>query len=406
MTEFLLSRFVKGYPEVNDPQVRARCGNLAGLVGICCNLLLSAGKFLAGLLTGSVAISADAVNNLSDASSSIITLLGFRLAARPADDEHPYGHGRTEYLSGLAVSVMILLIGAELAKTSIQKILSPEPITTGMVSILILAASILVKFWMAAFNRHVGRLIRSSTLEATAADSRNDVISTGAVLIATLLQMRFGWNLDGYIGLAVAAFILWSGWGLVKDSIAPLLGQTPDPELVRHIADVTLSYPGVLGIHDMIVHDYGPGRQFASLHAEMAASADVLESHDIIDRIEKYFLEQEGLHVVIHYDPIVTDDSETGEAREFFAAEAKKLDPRLSIHDLRMVPGTTHTNVIFDLVLPRELDSRAPELKHALQEAAQRKNPLWLCVITAENSFTGTFASEKAKEAEPSASEH
>lgn len=405
MTEFLLSRFVKGYPEVNDPQVRARCGNLAGLVGICCNLLLSAGKFLAGLLTGSVAISADAVNNLSDASSSIITLLGFRLAARPADDEHPYGHGRTEYLSGLAVSVMILLIGAELAKTSIQKILSPEPITTGMVSILILAASILVKFWMAAFNRHVGRLIRSSTLEATAADSRNDVISTGAVLIATLLQMQFGWNLDGYMGLAVAAFILWSGWGLVKDSIAPLLGQTPDPELVRHIADVTLSYPGVLGIHDMIVHDYGPGRQFASLHAEMAASADVLESHDTIDRIEKYFLEQEGLHVVIHYDPIVTDDSETGEAREFFAAEAKKLDPRLSIHDLRMVPGTTHTNVIFDLVLPRELDSRAPELKHALQEAAQRKNPLWLCVITAENSFTGTFASEKAKEAEPSASE-
>lgn len=405
MTEFLLSRFVKGYPEVNDPQVRARCGNLAGLVGICCNLLLSAGKFLAGLLTGSVAISADAVNNLSDASSSIITLLGFRLAARPADDEHPYGHGRTEYLSGLAVSVMILLIGAELAKTSIQKILSPEPITTGMVSILILAASILVKFWMAAFNRHVGQLIRSATLEATAADSRNDVISTGAVLIATLLQMQFGWNLDGYMGLAVAAFILWSGWGLVKDSIAPLLGQTPDPELVRHIADVTLSYPGVLGIHDMIVHDYGPGRQFASLHAEMAASADVLESHDTIDRIEKYFLEQEGLHVVIHYDPIVTDDSETGEAREFFAAEAKKLDPRLSIHDLRMVPGTTHTNVIFDLVLPRELDSRASELKHALQEAAQRKNPLWLCVITAENSFTGTFASEKAKEAEPSASE-
>lgn len=406
MTEFLLSHFVKGYPEVNDPQVRARCGNLAGLVGICCNLLLSAGKFLAGLLTGSVAISADAVNNLSDASSSIITLLGFRLAARPADDEHPYGHGRTEYLSGLAVSVMILLIGAELAKTSIQKILSPEPITTGMASILILAASILVKFWMAAFNRHVGRLIRSATLEATAADSRNDVISTGAVLIATLLQMRFGWNLDGYMGLAVAAFILWSGWGLVKDSIAPLLGQTPDPELVRHIADVTLSYPGVLGIHDMIVHDYGPGRQFASLHAEMAASADVLESHDTIDRIEKYFLEQEGLHVVIHYDPIVTDDSETGEAREFFAAEAKKLDSRLSIHDLRMVPGTTHTNVIFDLVLPRELDSHAPELKHALQEAAQRKNPLWLCVITAENSFTGTFASEKAKEAETSASEH
>ena len=405
MTEFLLSHFVKGYPEVNDPQVRTRCGNLAGMVGILSNLLLSAGKFLAGLLTGSVAISADAVNNLSDASSSIITLLGFRLAAKPADDEHPYGHGRTEYLSSLAVSVMILMIGVELAQTSFQKILHPEPISSGLLAVMILAVSILVKLWMAAFNRQVGKKIHSAALEATAADSRNDVISTSAVLLATLLQMQFGWKLDGYMGLAVAIFILWSGWGLVKDSIAPLLGQTPDPELVRHIADVTLSYPGVLGIHDMLVHDYGPGRQFASLHAEMPASADVLESHDTIDRIEKYFLEQEGLHVVIHYDPVVIDDSETGEARNFFAAEVKKIDPRLSIHDLRIVPGTTHTNVIFDLVLPRELDSRTAEIKHTLQELAREKNPLWLCVITAENSFTGTFSSEKARKAEVTVSE-
>ena len=405
MTEFLLSHFVKGYPEVNDPQVRTRCGNLAGMVGILSNLLLSSGKFLAGLLTGSVAISADAVNNLSDASSSIITLLGFRLAAKPADDEHPYGHGRTEYLSSLAVSVMILMIGVELAQTSFQKILHPEPISSGLLAVMILAVSILVKLWMAAFNRQVGKKIHSAALEATAADSRNDVISTSAVLLATLLQMQFGWKLDGYMGLAVAIFILWSGWGLVKDSIAPLLGQTPDPELVRHIADVTLSYPGVLGIHDMLVHDYGPGRQFASLHAEMPANADVLESHDTIDRIEKYFLEQEGLHVVIHYDPVVIDDSETGEARSFFAAEVKKIDPRLSIHDLRIVPGTTHTNVIFDLVLPRELDSRTAEIKHTLQELAREKNPLWLCVITAENSFTGTFSSEKARKAEVTVSE-
>ena len=405
MTDWLVRHFIQDADNTSDHLVRARYGQFAGVVGIVCNVLLCLAKGGIGLLAGSVSIVADAVNNLSDAASNIVSLMGFKLASRPADPEHPYGHGRTEYLSGLAVSVMILMIGAELAKTSFQKILSPEPITTGMLSILILAASILVKFWMAAFNRRVGKLIRSATLEATAADSRNDVISTGAVLIATLLQMRFGWNLDGYMGLAVAVFILWSGWGLVKDSIAPLLGQTPDPELVQHIADVTLSYPGVLGIHDMIVHDYGPGRQFASLHAEMAASADVLESHDTIDRIEKYFLEQEGLHVVIHYDPIVTDDSETGEARTFFAEEARKLDPRLSIHDLRMVPGTTHTNVIFDLVLPRELDSRIPELKQALQEAARQKNPLWLCVITAENSFTGTFAPEKLRETETSASE-
>ena len=300
---------------------------------------------------------------------------------------------------------MILMIGVELAQTSFQKILHPEPISSGLLAVMILAVSILVKLWMAAFNRQVGKKIHSAALEATAADSRNDVISTSAVLLATLLQMQFGWKLDGYMGLAVAIFILWSGWGLVKDSIAPLLGQTPDPELVRHIADVTLSYPGVLGIHDMLVHDYGPGRQFASLHAEMPANADVLESHDTIDRIEKYFLEQEGLHVVIHYDPVVIDDSETGEARSFFAAEVKKIDPRLSIHDLRIVPGTTHTNVIFDLVLPRELDSRTAEIKHTLQELAREKNPLWLCVITAENSFTGTFSSEKARKAEVTVSE-
>ena len=365
-----------------------------------------AGKFLAGLLTGSVAaISADAANNLSDASSSIITLLGFRLAAKPADDEHPYGHGRTEYLSSLAVSVMILMIGVELAQTSFQKILHPEPISSGLLAVMILAVSILVKLWMAAFNRQVGKKIHSAALEATAADSRNDVISTSAVLLATLLQMQFGWKLDGYMGLAVAIFILWSGWGLVKDSIAPLLGQTPDPELVRHIADVTLSYPGVLGIHDMLVHDYGPGRQFASLHAEMPANADVLESHDTIDRIEKYFLEQEGLHVVIHYDPVVIDDSETGEARSFFAAEVKKSTPGSPFTICASCRHHPHQCDLPDLVLPRELDSRTAEIKHTLQELAREKNPLWLCVITAENSFTGTFSSEKARKAEVTVSE-
>ena len=249
MTEFLLKHFVKGYPDTSSPAVRTRCGNLAGTVGIVCNVLLCAGKFLAGFLSGSLAISADAVNNLSDASSSVIALLGFRIAAKPADDEHPYGHGRTEYLAGLAVSVMILLIGLELVKTSVGKIMAPEPIQAGLVPLAVLVVSILVKLWMAAFNRQVGKQIGSSVLEATAADSRNDVIATSAVLVATLAQMIFGWQLDGWIGLAVAAFILYSGWGLVKEAIAPLLGQAPDPEMVRHILEVTRSYPGVLGIH-------------------------------------------------------------------------------------------------------------------------------------------------------------
>ena len=388
MTEFLLKHFVKGYPDTSSPAVRTRCGNLAGTVGIVCNVLLCAGKFLAGFLSGSLAISADAVNNLSDASSSVIALLGFRIAAKPADDEHPYGHGRTEYLAGLAVSVMILLIGLELVKTSVGKIMAPEPIQAGLVPLAVLVVSILVKLWMAAFNRRVGKEIGSSVLEATAADSRNDVIATSAVLVATLAQMIFDWQLDGWIGLAVAAFILYSGWGLVKEAIAPLLGQAPDPEMVRHILEVTRSYPGVLGIHDLIVHDYGPGRQFASLHVEMAASQDVLASHDVIDQIERRFLEQEGLHVIIHYDPIVTDNNEVGEARDYLAKQVKRLDPRLTIHDLRMVPGETHTNLIFDLVVPHGFEMPECRLKSEVQAMAQSKNPKWQCVVTLENSYT------------------
>lgn len=388
MTEFLLRRFVRGYPDVSRPESRTACGNMAGAVGIVCNLLLCGFKFLAGIVTGSVAISADAVNNLSDASSSIITLLGFRMSAKPADAEHPYGHGRTEYLSGLAVSVMILLIGLELVKSSVEKILHPAPIEAGVLPVVILSVSILVKLWMAAFNRKLGRLIASPALEATAADSRNDVISTGAVLAATLLQMAFHWQLDGWMGLAVALFILYSGWGLVKDAIAPLLGQAPDPELVAHILEVTREYPGVLGIHDLIVHDYGPGRRFASLHVEMDASGDVLRSHDIIDQIERRFLAQDGLHVIIHYDPIVTGDGQTAYARDYLARAVKSIDPRLTIHDLRMVPGHTHTNLIFDLVVPHDFEMPVCRLKAEVAALAKKENPHWECVMTVENSYT------------------
>lgn len=388
MTEFLLRHFVRGYPDVSRPGPRAACGNMAGVVGIVCNLLLCGFKFLAGIATGSVAISADAVNNLSDASSSIITLLGFRISAKPADAEHPYGHGRTEYLSGLAVSVMILLIGLELVKSSAEKILHPASIEAGVLPVVILLVSILVKLWMAAFNRRLGRLIASPALEATAADSRNDVISTGAVLAATVLQMAFGWRLDGWMGLAVALFILYSGWGLVKDAIAPLLGQAPDPALVAHILEVTREYPGVLGIHDLIVHDYGPGRRFASLHVEMDAAGDVLRSHDVIDQIERRFLDEDGLHVIIHYDPIVTGDGQTAYARGYLARAVKSIDPRLTIHDLRMVPGHTHTNLIFDLVVPHDFEMPVCRLKAEVAALAKKEDPRWECVITVENSYT------------------
>lgn len=387
MTEFLLEKFVAGYPDTERREVRTRCGNLAGTVGIVCNLLLCLFKFAAGMLSGSIAISADAMNNLSDASSSVITLLGFRMAARPADQKHPYGHGRTEYLSGLAVSVMVMLIGLELAKSSVGKIVAPEPVQCGWLPVTILVVSICVKLWMAAFNRAVGKKINSAALEATAADSRNDVFSTGAVLLATLVQGVTGWMLDGWMGLAVAAFILYSGYGLIQDTIAPLLGQAPDPELVAHIYKKARSYPGVLGIHDLIVHDYGPGRQFASLHVEMSAAQDVLEGHEIIDSLERDFSENDGLHVVIHYDPIVTSDARVGEAREYLARRVKEIDPQLTLHDLRMVPGENRTNLIFDLVVPYGFGIAEDELKDRVSALAREKNPGWTCVITVENSY-------------------
>ena len=387
MTDFLLKQFVSGYPNIQNLKVRTRCGNLAGIVGIVCNLFLCGFKFFAGILSGSVAISADAVNNLADASSSIITLLGFRMAAKPPAAEHPYGHGRTEYLSGLAVSVMILMIGLELIQSSIEKIRFPEPILAGIVPIIILAISILVKLWMAMFNRKVGKMIESSALEATAADSRNDVISTTAVLIATILQMLFHWKLDGWMGLAVAIFILYSGWGLVKDAIAPLLGQAPNPALVKHIMEVTRSYPGVLGIHDLLIHDYGPGRQFASLHVEMAADTDVIKSHDIIDQIERHFLNEDKIHVIIHYDPVVSDNGERQQIKEYFSREIKNIDPRLTLHDLRVVPGETQTNLIFDVVTPHDFEMQDCRLKAEIQKIASEKNQKWNCVLTVEHSY-------------------
>lgn len=387
MTEFLLKHFVKGYPDTSSPAVRTRCGNLAGTVGIVCNVLLCAGKFLAGFLSGSLAISADAVNNLSDASSSVIALLGFRIAAKPADDEHPYGHGRTEYLAGLAVSVMILLIGLELVKTSVGKIMAPEPIQAGLVPLAVLVVSILVKLWMAAFNRQVGKQIGSSVLEATAADSRNDVIATSAVLVATLAQMIFGWQLDGWIGLAVAAFILYSGWGLVKEAIAPLLGQAPDPEMVRHILEVTRSYPGVLGIHDLIVHDYGPGRRMMSVHAEVSDQTNVMEAHDIIDHIERELGERFQIEAVIHMDPVQTGNPQVEQLRALTAQLARNIHPDLSIHYFRMTMGPMYTNLIFDLVVPYSVTMPPVQAKDALVQALQAENSNYHAVIHIDRSY-------------------
>ena len=387
MINRLVRLFIQDCDNVTDPAVREKYGVLSGAVGIVLNLLLSAGKFFAGVVTGSIAITADAFNNLSDAGSSVVTLVGFKLAGQKADDGHPFGHGRAEYLAGLLVSLMILLVGLELGKTSIGKILRPEAVDFSLVSVAILAASILVKLWMAVFNTHIGKLIDSSTLQATAADSRNDVLSTGAVLLATLISRFTPLELDGWMGLAVAVFILYSGAGLIKETLDPLLGQAPDEALVHYIHDKVMSYPGVLGTHDLMVHDYGPGRQFASVHVEMAAEGDVMENHDVIDNIERDFWDNDHLHVVIHFDPIITSDEKVNDARHWLGELVRDIDPALTIHDLRMVAGPTHTNLIFDCVTPAGFEMDEADLKQAIKQAVRSRRPDYFCVITVESGY-------------------
>ena len=382
MTRLLLRLFVRNADQTDDPKVRSAYGILAGIVGILCTLLLFAGKLVVGTLSGSVSITADAVNNLSDASSSVVTLVGFRIAEKPADEGHPYGHARVEYISGLAVAALILVIGVELAKNSVKKIVLPSPVEFSPVVAGVLLMSILVKLWMALFNRTLGRRIDSATLQATAADSRNDVISTGAVLLAAVVEAWTGWTIDGYVGLLVALFIIWSGVGIARDTIDPLLGKPTDPALRKLIADEIFQSEKVLGFHDLMVHDYGPGQRFATVHVEMDMREDPMACHDIIDDIERDCWERHRIHLCIHYDPIVTDDAELNHMRKLVQQRIQALDPRLSIHDFRMVRGASHTNLIFDMIIPYEMESRKAELKRQVDEAVCQESNRYFTVIT------------------------
>lgn len=387
MVDLLVHRFIENADDTANPAVRNAYGTLASTVGIVCNVLLCVGKGAIGLFAGSVSIVADAVNNLSDASSNVVSLLGFHMAGRPADREHPYGHGRYEYLAGMVVAVLVLVIGVELVRSSVEKLIDPSPTEFSPAVAIVLVASMLVKAWMMLFNRTLGRRIGSVTLEATAMDSRNDVITTGAVLAAAVVSALTGVDLDGWAGLAVGCFILWSGFGLMRETIDPLLGRTPSDELVRHIHDTIMGYPGVLGTHDLMVHDYGPGRQFASAHVEMAAEANPLDSHDTLDNIERELLERDGMHVVLHYDPIVTDDPQVCDLRNWIAQQVKVIDPELTIHDLRCVPGPTHTNVIFDCVRPHGLAMSDDELRGTISGLVKSRHPGYDCVITVDRSY-------------------
>ena len=365
---------------------RGAIGRLSGLTGVVCNLILAAGKMLIGFLSGSVSITADAMNNLSDATSSVVTFVGFKLAERPADEEHPFGHARYEYLSALVVSAIILVIGFELGKSSVLKIFSPTETVFSALMIPVLLGSVVIKLWLFLFNRHLGRLISSDALLATAADSRNDCIATLAVLLSALIEKMAGLTLDGYVGLAVSVFILYSGIKLAGETISPLLGEKPSPQLQALIVDYVGSHPKVLGYHDLYVHDYGPGRRFASLHVEMDSEEDPLVCHELIDDMERECFRSHGIQLVIHYDPINTRDPELNRLHELVDDSVKDFDKRLSIHDFRMVSGAGHTNLIFDIVLPDDLAKQEDAIRQYINRRLAQEDKTYYTVITFDSS--------------------
>ena len=408
----LLSRwFIRDRDNVTDPRVRRAYGQLCGLVGIGLNLLLFAGKLFAGAVSGSVAITADAFNNLSDAGSSVVTLLGFRLAGKKPDPHHPFGHGRLEYVSGLIVAGLILLMGVELAKTSVEKILHPSAVDFSVAALVILAASICVKLYMCLYNRRVGKRIHSAAMEATAADSLSDTAATAAVLLANGLRVKvtpkgecfYGtlvqgadsarWtslDIDGWVGLVVAGFILFSGVKSARETISPLLGQPPEKEFVDRIESIVLSHPAILGLHDLVVHDYGPGRVMVSLHAEVPAHGDLLELHDIVDNIEMDLSRQLNCQAVIHMDPVVTDDGLTGPLRSRVAELVKQVDPAITIHDFRVVAGPTHTNLVFDAVVPFDEKLTAAQAADKIRALVRSMDDgRYFAVVKVENSYIG-----------------
>lgn len=387
MIELLARWCIPDRDNVTSPSVRRAYGTLCGIVGIALNILLFAGKFFAGQLSGSIAVTADAFNNLSDAGSSVVTLLGFRLAGKKPDAGHPFGHGRMEYISGLVVAGLILVMGAELAKSSVDKILHPEAVTFSWLACGILLASIAVKLYMYRYNRAVGKKIDSAAMAATAADSLSDTAATAAVLLATVASRFISVPLDGWVGLVVALFILWSAVQAARDTISPLLGQAPDPALVRQIEELVTAHPQVVGVHDLVVHDYGPGRRIISLHAEVPADGELLEMHDAIDNIEMELARKLRCEAVIHMDPVVMGDPVVTALREQVTALVKTIDPRITIHDFRMVPGATHTNLIFDVVIPFDEQLTRPQVAQQVCRLVEGMEGRYRAIIKVENSY-------------------
>ena len=390
MIELLSRIFIKDRDKVNDPAVRRAYGTLCSVYGIFLNVLLFAGKYFAGVLSGSVAIVADAFNNLSDAGSSIISLLGFAIAGKKPDLDHPFGHGRAEYLAGLLLSALIVVMGVELGKSSIEKIIHPEPVEAALLPAIILVASIAVKFYMSRYNKAVGKKISSPSMEATATDSLSDSIATTVVLLSMgvsyFFHVNFHVNVDGWAGLLVAAFIIFAGYNALRDTLSPLLGKAPDPELVKEIEETALAHPEIVGIHDLIIHDYGPGRGFVSLHAEVNGSGNIFRLHDAVDQAEREIREKFGILATIHMDPIDCDNEQLNELRQAVAEKLTEIDPRIKIHDFRMVPGPTHTNLIFDALVPAEkLSDRA--LEEQIENLVHNTWKKYFAVVDIDRSY-------------------
>ena len=386
----LLSKiFIKDRENTSSPQVRKAYGMLCGGMGIALNILLFAGKFLAGFLSNSIAITADAFNNLSDAGSSLITLVGFQMAGQKPDPHHPFGHGRIEYLSGLFVSVAILIMAIELIQSSVDKILHPQPVVFNSLTIIILLVSIAVKIYMAYYNKNIGKKIDSAAMRATATDSLSDTLATTVVLAASLTAHFTGLKIDGYCGILVGLFIFYAGYSAAKDTISPLLGQPPEPNFVKNVETIVMSYEHVQGIHDMVVHDYGPGRVMISLHAEVPADGSLLILHDMIDNIEHHLHDELHCEAVIHMDPVITDDEQTNHLKKLLADLLHNNYPEIRFHDFRMVKGPTHTNIIFDIVVPFDYKERDDVITDFLQKEIHRIDSSYFAVIQVDKAYTG-----------------
>lgn len=387
MITFLARLFIKDYHNTTSPKVRQAYGILCGAVGIGLNILLFIGKFLAGILSGSIAITADAVNNLSDAGSSFITLIGFKMAGQKPDSEHPFGHGRIEYLSGLFVAAAVLIMAFELVKTSVEKILHPEKVECTPLILVILAASIFVKLYMAYYNKRLGKKLDSAAMSATATDSFSDMVSTTFVLIVTLSSLFTDFNLDGWCGILVGIFIFYTGINAMKETVNPLLGQPPTKELVRQIKEIVNAHPSVLGIHDLLVHDYGPGHLIISLHVEVPAKGDILKIHDEIDNIERELKQRLNCTATIHMDPVVTDDAFANQMKETVLELIGQLNPGLKMHDFRMVTGPSHTNLIFDVVVPYDCPLSSKEVEKALSDKIHNLPGNFYAVICIDQDY-------------------